>query len=51
MTEVSKDAMSGFNNGQAIDRISNRYTKFQSSGRKGGNYPYAFRLGLDFFET
>ena len=47
MTEVSKDAMSGFNNGQAIDRISNRFTKFLSSGRKGGNYPYAVSLALD----
>ena len=47
MTEVSIDAMSGFNNGQAIDRISNRFSKFLSSGRRGGNNPYAISLALD----
>ena len=30
-----------------IDRISDRDIKFLSSGRKGGNYPYAVSLALD----
>ena len=51
ITEGFKDALSGFNNGPAIYRISNRCTKYQLSGRKGGNYPYAVRLCLDFFQN
>ena len=51
ITEGFKDALSGFNNGQSIYRISNRCTKYQLSGRKGGNYPYAVRLCLDFFRN
>ena len=52
MTEVSKDAMSGFNKGQVIDRISNRFNKFLSSGRNffeqsySTAYQYSFDEGL-----